>query len=103
MPNCICITCGVPHAESLPPPQRCAICEDGRQYVGWEGQKWTTHTDLQSIKAFGWASKGQYGRSSPCSNLMSLSRSWRMVRAEHHEGRQAGFSVFGRAVFGRDQ
>jgi len=48
MPNFICTTCGVQYAESLLPPQRCAICEDERQYVGWEGQKWTTLKDLQS-------------------------------------------------------
>lgn len=24
------------------PPEHCAICEDERQYVGWNGQQWTT-------------------------------------------------------------
>src|SRR5438094_105570 len=45
----ICRTCGVQHAPSPRPPQRCRICEDERQYVGWRGQEWTTlgemHTD----------------------------------------------------------
>jgi hypothetical protein len=48
MPNFICTTCGVQYAASLLPPARCAICEDERQYVGWEGQKWTILKDLQS-------------------------------------------------------
>jgi hypothetical protein len=42
MPAYICATCGVQHAESVLPPERCAICEDERQYVGWNGQLWTT-------------------------------------------------------------
>ena len=28
------------------PPAHCLICEDDRQYVGWEGQKWTTLEEL---------------------------------------------------------
>jgi hypothetical protein len=47
MPNYICITCGVQYAESALPPERCAVCEDERQYVAWEGQKWTTLKELQ--------------------------------------------------------
>ena len=38
----ICKTCGVQHAEGLAPPERCLICNDERQYVGWGGQQWTT-------------------------------------------------------------
>jgi hypothetical protein len=37
----ICVTCGVQHAESEWPPERCIICEDERQYVGSGGQRWT--------------------------------------------------------------
>jgi hypothetical protein len=48
MPNYICTTCGVQYAESVQPPERCAVCEDERQYVGWEGQKWTTLKELQA-------------------------------------------------------
>ena len=36
----ICRTCGVQHAPSEEPPDRCPICEDERQYVGWGGQRW---------------------------------------------------------------
>lgn len=35
----ICITCGTQFAE---PATHCPICEDPRQFVGWEGQQWTT-------------------------------------------------------------
>src|ERR1700722_17426165 len=43
----ICETCGVQHAPSLDPPGRCAICEDERQYVGSDGQRWTTVEQLR--------------------------------------------------------
>ena len=42
MENYICRTCGIQHAASDSPPTRCPICEDERQYVGWDGQQWTT-------------------------------------------------------------
>jgi hypothetical protein len=48
MPNYICTTCGVQYAESVLPPEHCLICEDERQYVGWDGQKWTSLKELQS-------------------------------------------------------
>lgn len=44
----LCVTCGTQHAESERPPERCAICEDERQYVGPDGQKWTTLEALRS-------------------------------------------------------
>jgi glyoxylase-like metal-dependent hydrolase (beta-lactamase superfamily II) len=40
----ICATCGTQFAESN--PARCPICEDDRQYVGWQGQRWTSHQGL---------------------------------------------------------
>ncbi len=42
----ICVTCGVQHADTPGPPDGCAICLDERQYVGWEGQRWTTQAEL---------------------------------------------------------
>ncbi|MDQ6695031.1 MAG: MBL fold metallo-hydrolase [Chloroflexota bacterium] len=45
--NYICITCGTQYTESNGPPERCPICEDERQYVGWAGQQWTLLTDLR--------------------------------------------------------
>jgi hypothetical protein len=47
LPNYICSTCGVQYAESVLPPEHCTVCEDERQYVGLEGQKWTTMKELQ--------------------------------------------------------
>src|ERR1700736_4338555 len=37
----ICSTCGTQFPESEP-PKHCPICEDQRQFVGWDGQQWTT-------------------------------------------------------------
>jgi hypothetical protein len=48
MPHFICVTCGSQHAESVIPPARCEICEDERQYVGWDGQRWTTLAELRA-------------------------------------------------------
>ena len=47
MPNFVCETCGVQFGETDEPPTRCPICEDERQYVGWDGQRWTTVEDLR--------------------------------------------------------
>jgi glyoxylase-like metal-dependent hydrolase (beta-lactamase superfamily II) len=44
----ICRTCGVQYAPSEQPPERCPICEDERQYVGWNGQQWTTLAALRA-------------------------------------------------------
>jgi len=40
-PGWICVTCGVEQASSPEAPERCPICDDERQYVGWDGQRWT--------------------------------------------------------------
>jgi len=42
----ICETCGTQFAPSPAPPAHCPICEDDRQYVGPNGQSWTTHDAL---------------------------------------------------------
>ena len=47
MPNFICKTCGTQFAETDTPPAHCPICEDERQYVGHDGQRWTTLGELQ--------------------------------------------------------
>jgi len=44
----ICATCGMQFAPSPSPPAMCPICEDERQYVGWDGQQWTTLDALAS-------------------------------------------------------
>ncbi len=43
----ICVTCGTQFAESETPPARCPICEDERQYIGHNGQQWTTLAAMQ--------------------------------------------------------
>ena len=43
----ICKTCGTQFAATDRPPAHCPICEDERQYIGWEGQQWTTLETLQ--------------------------------------------------------
>jgi glyoxylase-like metal-dependent hydrolase (beta-lactamase superfamily II) len=46
MPAYVCVTCGLQYAESEAPPPSCPICEDERQYVGWNGQRWTTLPEM---------------------------------------------------------
>jgi hypothetical protein len=41
----ICRTCGVQYGASR---EDCPICEDERQYVGWDGQRWTTLAELRA-------------------------------------------------------
>lgn len=45
--NAICTTCGTQFSDSVAPPAHCPICEDERQYIGLDGQKWTTLDDLR--------------------------------------------------------
>ena len=42
----ICITCGTQFPPAAEPPQRCPICLDERQYVGHDGQRFTTMAAL---------------------------------------------------------
>lgn len=42
MNHYICMTCGTQFAATPGPPEHCPICEDERQYIGWNGQQWTT-------------------------------------------------------------
>jgi hypothetical protein len=42
----ICHTCGVQHAAAERLPETCAICEDPRQWVPADGQRWTTMREL---------------------------------------------------------
>ncbi len=45
--NYICVTCGIQFKETAGPPRNCPICDDERQYVGWDGQQWTTIEDMK--------------------------------------------------------
>lgn len=42
----ICSTCGSEFTPSLRAPSGCPICQDSRQFVGWNGQQWTTLAEL---------------------------------------------------------
>jgi hypothetical protein len=46
MPHFICATCGTQFPESEIPPPACPICEDPRQWVPEDGQRWTTMEEL---------------------------------------------------------
>jgi hypothetical protein len=48
VPAYICVTCGIQHAESAEPPASCSICEDERQYVPPDGQRWTTLDEVRA-------------------------------------------------------
>jgi hypothetical protein len=42
----ICVTCGFEYPPAPAAPAHCPICEDDRQYVGANGQEWTTLDQL---------------------------------------------------------
>ena len=48
MQHFICATCGSQFAARETPPTSCPICEDERQYIGANGQCWTTMAELAS-------------------------------------------------------
>ncbi len=58
MPNFICTTCGVQYDESPSPPASCVICSEERQYIGWQGQQWTTLEELRGKHRTGIAPEG---------------------------------------------
>jgi len=43
----ICATCGTQFPQSNSAPPNCPICDDERQYLGHQGQRWTTLSALQ--------------------------------------------------------
>ena len=46
--NSICITCGTQFGDTATgPPDSCPICTDERQYVGLNGQQWTTLDEVR--------------------------------------------------------
>jgi glyoxylase-like metal-dependent hydrolase (beta-lactamase superfamily II) len=47
MTHYICATCGTQYPDTENPPEHCPICEDERQYIGHDGQQWTTLEILQ--------------------------------------------------------
>lgn len=47
MENYICATCGVQFNATETPYANCPICDDERQYIGHNGQQWTTLDKLK--------------------------------------------------------
>ena len=43
----LCVTCGTQFTPADHPPEHCPICQDERQFVGLQGQQWTTLENLQ--------------------------------------------------------
>jgi hypothetical protein len=43
----LCVTCGTQFDQTSRPPAHCPICEDERQYIGWDGQRWTTLEEMR--------------------------------------------------------
>lgn len=43
----LCVTCGTQFTPADHPPEHCPICQDERQFVGLQGQQWTTLESLQ--------------------------------------------------------
>jgi hypothetical protein len=50
MQSFICVTCGIQYPPAKDEPERCLICADERQYVGLEGQQWTTLEALRQTR-----------------------------------------------------
>jgi hypothetical protein len=48
MEKWICTTCGTQFPPGEQPPGGCPICLDERQYVGYNGQQWTTLAKMQN-------------------------------------------------------
>jgi hypothetical protein len=46
-----CVTCGTQYPPAPAPPASCPICLDERQYVGRDGQRWTTMDELGRTRA----------------------------------------------------
>ncbi len=47
MEKWICTTCGTQFPASEQVPEICPICSDERQYIGYNGQQWTTLSQMQ--------------------------------------------------------
>jgi hypothetical protein len=47
----ICTTCGTRYATAKTATDTCAVCLDNRQYVGDQGQQWTSYERLSKVHA----------------------------------------------------
>jgi glyoxylase-like metal-dependent hydrolase (beta-lactamase superfamily II) len=60
MQEFVCATCGVQFAASEQPPPECPVCEDPRQWVPEDGQRWTTMPELASDHANEFRADGEF-------------------------------------------
>lgn len=49
----VCATCGSQYS-SVQPPDRCIICDEERQFIGHDGQQWTTAAELEKTRKNTW-------------------------------------------------
>ena len=49
----LCSTCGSQYG-SIDPPERCIICDEERQFIGRNGQRWTTAAELSKVHKNTW-------------------------------------------------
>jgi Metallo-beta-lactamase superfamily len=47
MSSFVCVTCGTQYPPAATSPPECPICLDERQFVGYDGQQWTTLETLR--------------------------------------------------------
>jgi glyoxylase-like metal-dependent hydrolase (beta-lactamase superfamily II) len=47
MEHYFCVTCGAQVAATAEPLARCPVCEDERQYIGHQGQRWATLDEMR--------------------------------------------------------
>ena len=48
MAHYLCTTCGTQYGEGDSPPPSCAVCAYERQYLGWDGRRWTTLAEMSA-------------------------------------------------------
>ncbi|MCU7549949.1 MBL fold metallo-hydrolase [Chitinophagaceae bacterium LB-8] len=49
--NNICVTCGTRYATAKSSTDACPVCNDDRQYIGDQGQQWTSYEQLAKVYA----------------------------------------------------
>jgi glyoxylase-like metal-dependent hydrolase (beta-lactamase superfamily II) len=54
MPVWTCFQCGAQFVEDREPPRTCPICEDERQFVNWNGQRWLAREQLAKHHRLAW-------------------------------------------------
>ncbi len=54
MPLWTCEQCGAQFPDTASPPRSCPVCEDERQYVNWNDQRWLTPAQLAERYRLAW-------------------------------------------------